>query len=102
MSTKKTTQRSKHKVDAVGHGLGELGIGAEFLAEADQNERLNQGVPAASHGKPSLAEESLSPPAQLPAGVADGQLTEPMYATDDLRRCRLVHCSPFVSAFNVT
>ena len=49
MSTKKTSQRSEHKVDAVGDRLGEVGIGAELLAEADEDQRLNESVYVASH-----------------------------------------------------
>jgi hypothetical protein len=49
MSTKKTSQRSKHKIDAVSDGLGEVAVGAELLPEADKDQRLNESVYVASH-----------------------------------------------------
>ena len=44
MSTKKTSQRSEHKVDAACHRLGEFAVGAELLAQADEDQRLNESV----------------------------------------------------------
>ena len=44
MSTKKTSQRSKHKIDAASDRLGKVRVGAELLPEADTDEGLNEPV----------------------------------------------------------
>ena len=44
MSTKKTGQRSKHKIDAASHGLGKFAVGAKLLPKADKDEGLNEPV----------------------------------------------------------
>ena len=55
MSTKKTSQRSKHKINAVGDRLGEVAVGAKLLPEADKDEGLNEPVKVSFHCGPSLA-----------------------------------------------
>jgi hypothetical protein len=37
MSTKKTSQSPKHKINAVGDRLGKVAVGAKLLAEADED-----------------------------------------------------------------
>jgi hypothetical protein len=49
MSTKKTGQRSKHEINAVSDRLGEIRVRAKLLAQADENEGLNESVYVASH-----------------------------------------------------
>gem|GEM_PF-5412905 len=41
MSTKKTSKRSKHKINAVSDRLGEVRVSAKLLPEADEHQRLN-------------------------------------------------------------
>jgi len=50
MSTKKTSQRSEHKINAVGDRLGKVAVGAKLLAEANEDEGLNDAVEVAFHG----------------------------------------------------
>ena len=50
MSTNKTSQRSKHKINAVSDRLGEVRIGAKLLAEADEDKGLNEPVKCLFHG----------------------------------------------------
>ena len=49
LSTTKSGERRNKQVYAVGDGLSDVGVSAELLAEADQDERLNQRVDAAFH-----------------------------------------------------
>jgi hypothetical protein len=49
MSTKKTSQSPKHKINAVSDRMGYVRIGAKLLAEADEDEGLNEAVCVASH-----------------------------------------------------
>ena len=49
LSSKKFGKRGNKEVDAVGDRLGEVGIGAKLLAEADEDQRLNEAVYVASH-----------------------------------------------------
>jgi hypothetical protein len=72
MSTKKTSQRFKHKIDAVGDRLGEVRIGAKLLAEADEDEGLNEPVEVSSHRVALLGQKNpvceVPPVSQLSAG----------------------------------
>jgi hypothetical protein len=49
MSTKKTSQRSEHKINAVSDSLGEVGISSKLLPEADEDEGLDEPVEVSSH-----------------------------------------------------
>lgn len=44
MSTKKTSQRSEHKINAVSDSLGEVGISSELLPKANKDKGLNEPV----------------------------------------------------------
>jgi hypothetical protein len=58
VSTEQSSQRGNSEINGMRHRLSNLGVSAEFLAEADEDERLNQCVDAAFHRGPSLAKES--------------------------------------------
>lgn len=47
MSTKKTSQRFKHKIDAASHGLGKFARRSKLLPKPNADQRMQQGVPAA-------------------------------------------------------
>ena len=49
LSTKKTGERGNSEIDAVSDRLGEVAVGAKLLAEANEDQRLNQPVYVASH-----------------------------------------------------
>jgi hypothetical protein len=49
MSTKKTSQSPKHKINAVCDRLGEVRVGAKLLAEANEDEGLNEPVEVSFH-----------------------------------------------------
>jgi hypothetical protein len=57
-STKKSGERGNNEVNAVSDRLGEIRIGAELLAEADEDKGLDQLVEMTFHGRPSLAKAS--------------------------------------------
>jgi hypothetical protein len=44
LSTKKSGERGNSQIDAVSDRLGEVGIGAKLLPEADEDQRLNEAV----------------------------------------------------------
>jgi hypothetical protein len=44
LSTKKSGKRRNSEINAVRDCLGEVRVGAKLLAEADENQRLNQLV----------------------------------------------------------
>ena len=58
VSSKKTGERGNNEVDAVSDRLGEIAVGAKLLAEADEDEGLNEPVEVSFHRGPSLAKES--------------------------------------------
>jgi len=41
LSTKKARDRGNQQINAVGYRLGEIGVGAKLLAEANEDEGLN-------------------------------------------------------------
>jgi hypothetical protein len=49
LSTKKSGERGNNEVNAVSDRLGEVAVGAKLLAEADEDEGLDQPVYVASH-----------------------------------------------------
>ena len=59
LSTKNAGKCGNNKVDAVSDRLGEITVGAKLLAEADEDEGLDQPVKMSSHAWPSLAERIL-------------------------------------------
>jgi len=50
LSTKKSGKRRNSKINAVSDCLGEVRVGAKLLAEADEDEGLNQPVEVSFHG----------------------------------------------------
>jgi hypothetical protein len=49
VSTEQSSQRGNSEVNGMRHCLSNLGVGAQLLAEANKNKRLNQRVNAAFH-----------------------------------------------------
>ena len=58
-STKKPRESGDNEVDAVSNCLGEVAVGAELLAEANEDKGLDQLVEVSFHRVPSVAEESV-------------------------------------------
>jgi hypothetical protein len=50
LSTKKLADRGHKQINAVSDRLGEVAVGAKLLAEADEDEGLNEPVEVSFHG----------------------------------------------------
>ena len=48
-SRAESRQQGDSEVNAVSDGLGEFAVGAKLLAEADEDQRLNESVEVSSH-----------------------------------------------------
>ena len=49
LSSKKSGERGNNEVNAVSDRLGEVAVGAKLLAEADEDEGLDEPVEVSSH-----------------------------------------------------
>ena len=58
LSTKKSGERGNSQINAVGDCLGEVAVGAKLLAEANEDQRLNESVYVASHRVALLGREN--------------------------------------------
>ena len=58
LSTKKSGERRNSQIDAVSDRLGKVAVGAKLLAEANEDQRLNEAVYVSSHRVALLGREN--------------------------------------------